>query len=226
MTFVVGDDPFAHDDAAYVLGALEGGERLAFEEHLRGCDACRDRVAAAAATLPHLALLTPEDLAEFETPQPSRNRRRRRQLVLRAVAGGAVAAGVISAIVVTTSDHGSAPHHQTGGHVVLASQAMTAVAPTGLSASATLVARTSGTEIRLRCRQGEEPPASQSGEPADEWYTLLVYRRNGARSDLGSWTIPDRGATTYVTQTHIPAASIHQVVIAAADGSALLELTR
>ena len=32
--------PFAHDDAAYVLGALSPVERLDFERHLGGCDDC------------------------------------------------------------------------------------------------------------------------------------------------------------------------------------------
>ena len=32
--------PFAHDDAAYVLGALSPAERLEFERHLGRCDDC------------------------------------------------------------------------------------------------------------------------------------------------------------------------------------------
>lgn len=39
-------DPFEHDDAAYLLGALDGAELAAFEEHLAGCAACSARVAA------------------------------------------------------------------------------------------------------------------------------------------------------------------------------------
>ena len=35
--------PFAHDDAAYVLGALSPGERLEFERHLAGCDELHPR---------------------------------------------------------------------------------------------------------------------------------------------------------------------------------------
>ena len=32
--------PFAHDDAAYVLGALSPAERLEFVRHLATCDEC------------------------------------------------------------------------------------------------------------------------------------------------------------------------------------------
>jgi anti-sigma factor RsiW len=37
-------DPYEHDDAAYVLGALSPTERAAFEEHLLTCDECAARV--------------------------------------------------------------------------------------------------------------------------------------------------------------------------------------
>ncbi len=39
-------DPFEHDDAAYLLGALDSVDRTAFEAHLRGCAACTARVAS------------------------------------------------------------------------------------------------------------------------------------------------------------------------------------
>lgn len=41
-------DPYAHFDAAYVLGALEPDERSAFEAHLATCMTCRGRVDAIA----------------------------------------------------------------------------------------------------------------------------------------------------------------------------------
>ncbi|MGH3348437.1 MAG: anti-sigma factor family protein, partial [Nocardioides sp.] len=31
---------FAHDDGAYVLGALSPAERVAFKQHLAGCAEC------------------------------------------------------------------------------------------------------------------------------------------------------------------------------------------
>jgi anti-sigma-K factor RskA len=37
-------DQFRDDIGAYLLGALEPGEEKAFEQHLAGCDACREEV--------------------------------------------------------------------------------------------------------------------------------------------------------------------------------------
>ena len=39
-------DPFAHWDAAYVLGALDADDRRAYERHLDDCDHCSMAVAA------------------------------------------------------------------------------------------------------------------------------------------------------------------------------------
>ena len=36
---------YAHDDGAYVLGALSPAERAAYERHLSTCSACREAVA-------------------------------------------------------------------------------------------------------------------------------------------------------------------------------------
>ena len=38
---------FAHQDGAYVLGALSSSERVAFEQHLAGCSDCARAVRAA-----------------------------------------------------------------------------------------------------------------------------------------------------------------------------------
>ncbi|MFI8101231.1 anti-sigma factor domain-containing protein [Streptomyces sp. NPDC086023] len=46
--------------AAYVLGALEAGERDAFEAHLRACDACRQEAAELEATAARLAAAVAE----------------------------------------------------------------------------------------------------------------------------------------------------------------------
>jgi anti-sigma factor ChrR (cupin superfamily) len=55
MTRAADDDAFLAMAGPYALGALDAGERPAFEEHLPGCDACREAVDAAGRTLPGLA---------------------------------------------------------------------------------------------------------------------------------------------------------------------------
>ena len=42
-------DPFEHEDAAYVLGALSRADRTAYEAHLRTCPRCTAAVAELAA---------------------------------------------------------------------------------------------------------------------------------------------------------------------------------
>ena len=59
--------PFAHDDAAYVLGSLSPGERLDFERHLAGCAECARSVRALAG-MP--GLLDRVDAAVLEHPLP------------------------------------------------------------------------------------------------------------------------------------------------------------
>ncbi|MGH3712979.1 MAG: anti-sigma factor family protein, partial [Micromonosporaceae bacterium] len=53
----------AHDDAAYVLGALSPAERDAYEQHLRTCPECRREVTALAG-LPGLLRRLPAAEAE------------------------------------------------------------------------------------------------------------------------------------------------------------------
>ncbi len=98
---------FAHDDGAYVLGALSPTERVAFKQHLAGCEECTRSVAELAG-LP--GLLGRVDAAVLEEPPadelpPSllpallrevRRERRRRTLT---TVGLAAAAAVVAAAV-------------------------------------------------------------------------------------------------------------------------------
>lgn len=234
---MIGDDPFAHDDAAYVLGALDAAERAAFEGHLRVCNDCCERVARAAALLPALATVSASDLLDAEEadvdarhPVPGdllagvqrRAGRRRRRTLVRVVAGGAVAAGLVTGVVALRADSPDTGRPKPSGVVVLASQPMVRIGATSLTARATLVSQPTGTRIVLHCRQNDAG-GSQSPEP-EEWYTLLVYRRGGGRTVVGSWTVERGQPATYTTQTRAPADSIARVVIATAKGVPVLQL--
>ena len=81
-------DPFEHDDAAYVLGALSDAERARFEDHLAGCAACTARVGELSGLPALLADVTIDDVigpldAAPDTLLPrllrEAGRRRRRQ---------------------------------------------------------------------------------------------------------------------------------------------------
>ena len=58
-------DPYARLDAAYLLGALDAGERLAYEAHLAVCPRCRAGLAEISAIPPLLAGL---DESAFAAP--------------------------------------------------------------------------------------------------------------------------------------------------------------
>ena len=58
---------FAHEDAAYVLGALSSAERAAFQEHLAGCAECSQAVRRLSG-LP--GLLSRVSLDVLEAPAP------------------------------------------------------------------------------------------------------------------------------------------------------------
>ncbi|MER6596669.1 zf-HC2 domain-containing protein, partial [Micromonospora purpureochromogenes] len=65
---------FAHDDGAYVLGALAPADRAAYERHLAGCAACREAVAEIAVLPGLLGRLDPAALDEFLPPPQEPNR--------------------------------------------------------------------------------------------------------------------------------------------------------
>src|SRR4051794_39128306 len=143
-------DPFEYDDAAYVLGALTGDERRAFETHLHSCPACRARVDEVRSTADLLAVLprtladADESLKEGAGPGPvpdtllpsllrqAGRERRRRRLFTGAVAAVAAACLVALAIVIWP-DTSSSPARPPA-------QALSAVRPNPLTVTARLTA--------------------------------------------------------------------------------------
>ena len=222
-------DPFRHDDAAYVLGALDPADRDAFEAHLATCPACAARVAEIA-DLP--ALLSGIDRAQVldavleETPalpdtvlprlvrEVRRERSRRRWYAVAGAAAAAAVAASITAAVVTASggtSRGTAP----APHAV----ALRALVPTPVHATVALTAERWGTRITLRCRY-----AASSG-PALR-YDMDVYGRGGARFALGSWRIAGGEDVTYVSGAPVPPSAIARVDVTTSGGTPVLRLTR
>ena len=62
--------PFAHDDGAYVLGALSPAERLEFERHLPGCDECTRSVRELAGLPGLLGRVDASDLEDHLVDEP------------------------------------------------------------------------------------------------------------------------------------------------------------
>ncbi|MBZ5740619.1 anti-sigma factor family protein [Nocardioides mangrovi] len=219
---------FAHDDAAYVLGALPPDERLAFERHLATCDDC-SRSVRSIAGLTGLLSRVPLEVVESEprpepvppTLLPSLVREvRRSQVRRRWVAGLAAAAvlvvgaGVTTAVVATRDD--PTPPAAVG-------QTMTQVDQDSVEASVALTSVAWGTKLDLTCTYDE--PASAYGEHHEPpTYAMVVRSADGDTQQVATWRgLP--GKTMHVSgATALTADDIASVEVVAADGHALLEL--
>jgi hypothetical protein len=213
-------DPFRHDDAAYVLGALAPDERAAFEAHLDTCAECRGRVAEARATAGLLAGFTLSDVeVDAADPGPvpdtllpgllrrAGRERARRRWVTGSLA--AVAAACAVALVVLVWPAGS-----TSPAPALAFQQ---VQPSPVSATATVVAKSWGTEIELHCHYVDE---IEQGLP----YRLIVIDTSHARHDAGSWTLVPDEEVSFTAGTAVPKSDIARIQITLPDGSPILQL--
>ncbi|MGH3383559.1 MAG: anti-sigma factor family protein [Nocardioidaceae bacterium] len=182
---------FAHDDAAYVLGALSPVERLDFERHLPDCDGCT-RAVRELAGLPGLlgrvdaSVLEdlPADQPVPETLLPALSRevcrgRRRRRLA----AAGLAAASVVLAVTLVvsqTGDRDKAAPEQAG-----VAQTMDPVGDVPVRASLVLEQVTWGTRIGLSCTY--DPESVKFELPLTTDYVLFVRTRDGRAEQVGSW---------------------------------------
>jgi hypothetical protein len=213
-------DPFEHDDAAYVLGALSEPERAAFETHLVTCVACAARVHSLAGTPTLLAGITAADLAEPEaapdTLLPGLLRRaahvRRRHRWLVSGLSGLAAACLIALAVAVWPSAPAANRPRP--------QAMSAFAASPVRATAALADRKWGTEIHLDCYYTD--PAN--GSAARHTYGLRVIDRTGATHDLGTWTLAPGSETTFTSGTALARDQISSVDITLPNGTPILHL--
>lgn len=224
---------YAHLDAAYVLGALSGEERLEFERHLPGCRSCSQAVQQLAGLPGLLAQVSPDVLASerVEEPVPDtllpalvqevrRTRHRRRWTVALAAAAAvvAIAAGSV-AVVAATGDDGSsqtvalAPAHE-----------MAQVDQTSVWGTLSLTSVEWGTRLDLACTY-EAPAGGYQPDDGPPVYTLVVHDRDGGSEQVASWTgLP--GEPVHVTgATALTTDEIASVEVRTADGRPVLELT-
>jgi hypothetical protein len=193
---------FAHDDAAYVLGALSPTERLDFERHLPECAECTRAVRELAGLPGLLGRVDPRQLedAPVDEPVPDtllpalsrevRRARRRRTLVTSGLVAAAAAVAVaVPAVVVSGSgsDDGAVPSPP-GSSSTTSGAAALAMRPVGdvpVRATVTLQRATWGTRVGLTCTY--DPDSVDYDLPPAVDYTLFVRTRDGRAEQLGSW---------------------------------------
>jgi anti-sigma-K factor RskA len=213
-------DPFRHDDAAYVLGALSAEERAQFEAHLETCPACAARVAEIADLPRRLDGIHPEELAD-PGPVPDillprlvteiRAARRRRTIV--AVTGALAAACIAAliAVVFTGQTSGGTPTP------VAAGQPMRQVIATPVHARVALTAEEWGTQITLHCRYDQ----ANGGVFA---YKMIAVDRSGERYSLGGWRIKGGQDITYTAGAPVAPKDIAAVIVTTPNNVPILRL--
>lgn len=167
---------------AYALGALEPSQRAQIDDHLEGCQACRDELASLAVLPGLLSRLSEEEAAgdllrvsdehaEGVVAAVGRGRRaeRRRLTVWRAVAAAAAALALVVGAAVVQPWAGPA------GEIFAARTA-------GVQATATVEARAWGMQVDLRA----------SGLPDADGYALWAVDGDGHRAAVASWSDVDR----------------------------------
>lgn len=238
-----GIDPFVHDDAAYVLGALSESERVAYEAHLAGCAACRQSVARLRA-LPELLGRVPLDVAlslpaadgprhpdvdpelDVNLRQPpdsllddvlervrATDRRRAGRRLLAVAAAGLAAAAVVIAIAVLPGDE-PAPTDPAAQAIELV-----ALRPGPMGVTAELTGVPWGTRIDLTCTYAEGPSSPYA--PASS-YSLVVRDVQGHDEQVATWgAVPGREVTVQAA-TALRLGAITELEVRTADGTPVL----
>ena len=228
---------FAHDDAAYVLGALSPAERLDFERHLSTCDAC-SRSVRALAGMPGLLDLADASVLEdppADPPLPStllpslhravEARQRRRTVV---IAGLAAAAAAVAALAVPVgvdrvSDDppvSAPPSTSPSSDVETLDMVADGAAP--IRATLGLEQVTWGTRMLLTCTYDTEWVDFELPDEVD--YLLFVEAADGHTEQVGSWRSVDGTTMKVPAATSIARRDITHVEVRTSDGRVVLRL--
>jgi hypothetical protein len=192
---MTGDD-YAQWDAAYVLGALSPQERREYEQHLAGCERCREAVAElagmpavlselpsarAVALLPAPEESSPPGAGVVALASAARRDRRRRRVWQVAASVALVGLGGLGGAVLSGAGAPAPDGAADTTQVVLAP-----VAGSQVSADLTLTPSTWGTQMEWSCDYPSDPGAPAPTDVVT--YELVVVGADGERSVVGTWT--------------------------------------
>ncbi|MFY1635647.1 anti-sigma factor family protein [Solwaraspora sp. WMMB335] len=220
---------YAHDDGAYVLGALSPSERAAYEHHLRGCASCRQAVAEIAVLPGLLGRLDPAGFEQISDPPPAgsrlstlvtaagRARRRGRRMRRWQTAGAALAAAGLAVVVgfgVGWFGAGGTPSVDPGTQ-------LTAMEPVAsqlpIHAEVGLRSGAGGTEVTMRCWWEPTNPDADAMT-----FELVAYDRSGAKQQVGSWAVSPGAEITFTGATRFDQQELERLELVRADGAPIL----
>jgi len=205
--------------AAYVLDALEPDESAQLQEHLIGCDACQDELAAVGWIPPLLPLVDAAEVERLdgaaEAPSPrllerliaeiAREARTPRGRRLTALAG---AAALLLAVGGLSTAAGPASSHQQTSKV-------NAVDPrTHVHAAVTVSGRSWGTELGL----------TLSGAYPNGTCSLIARSDDGRRDTAATWVASPQGTANVPGATSIPAGHLTELDVVTAKGYELVRI--
>lgn len=220
-------------DAAYVVGALSPADRAAYEDHLRGCEQCRNSVSRLAGMPGLLALTTAADIEETGPPVPSSllpgllarvavTRRRRRWVAAGALAAAAaIVVALAGTLILRTPPQTAASAPATAPTVASSAepavlQPMTQVLAGPMTASLELVDKRWGTAITVVCKYDKDVEGSVA-------YDLTVIDTDGRPNPAGSWnSVPGATAARVSTATAVPRNRIAALEVRLPDGRTIL----
>lgn len=229
----------AHDDGAYVLGALAPAERAEFERHLPTCPSCQSSVAELAA-LPGLLARLDVETAErvaldaggdepsrlprlLRTVEESRQRDRRRRR-WRTVAAGLVAACLVALASVTLT-LALRPSGAGGSPAEVSPVAMASMSPPPGAASTSPVTAEiglrqlgSGTQVWMHC--GYPPRAGSSHKQYT--FRLVAFGTGGEKEQVASWKAGSGEDLSLDGITRLTTDELDRIELQRADGSPLL----
>lgn len=219
---------FAHDDGAYVLGALAPAERAAYERHLAGCAECRQAVAEIAVLPGLLGRLDPAGLEQFlPPPEESRlpdllaaareRRRRERRVTRRRYALTTLAAAALALVVgfgTAAVLPDAVPGRGTGVEMV-AMQPVAGSVP--VHAEIGLTGTEWGTEVTMRCGYD-----SSVGYRKASAFRLVARSADGTTEQIGSWLAGPGDDLRISAATRFTDAELVRLELVRADGTPVL----
>ena len=234
----------AHEDAAYVLGALSPDDRGAFERHLPGCAACAQSVRELAG-IPGLLARVPLDLVDPPREPPPvpatllpalvrqvRRTERRRSWSVAALVGAAAAVAVIAVGVAALGNDdppsaAPAPTPSTSSPTAEPTSPPEALRPVGdepISGWVSLTPVGWGTRLDLTCSYAAE----SSDYPEPDWSThrMLVRTDDGAVEQVATWRALPGKTMELTAATALASTDIVSIEVRTAADEVVLELDR